>query len=109
MLRIKYIDAFKNNLPCLIITGDNESFSKAYEFFKDKPWAFLDDDAIVEKVEVGALAKEALFLTSYECGKIAEHFRNLAASEEPRHAYFDSEALGEAEIIISMGEYDSLV
>lgn len=108
MLRIKYIEDFKNDEPFIVILGDTESFELAARFFEDKDGAVLDDQAITEYVNLAGLSDSSLHLTAEECNDIAEHFRNLAASDKPCHAYFDIEAQPDAEVLISYQEYDGL-
>lgn len=109
MLRIKYFEEFKGEQPFVVILADKQALKKAYDFFKSKQGAFLDDRTVTEFSDISPLANSRLYLTPDECQEIAEHFRNLHDSPEPGHAYFDTEALGdEVEIIISHMEYIDL-
>ena len=109
MLRIKYIEEFKNNLPFVVILADKEGLTKAYNFFNNKEGAFLDDMSITEFSDIAPLTSDKLYLNKSACSDIAQLFKNLTSSDDPGHMYFDSEALdNNAEIIISYKEYDNL-
>ena len=108
MLNIKYIEEFKAGHPYLVVTGDKQGFIDAYNFFRNKPGGFLNDKAVTGRSDLGALRSNSLYLTPEECVEIADHFKNVIASEKPQHAYFDTKALPDIEIIISYREYDDL-
>lgn len=109
MLRIKYFEEFKGDQPFVVILADKQALKMAYDFFKDKQGALLNDRTITEFSDVSSLEDNRLYLTPDECQEIAQHFKNLHDSPEPGHAYFDTETLGdEIEIIISHMEYTDL-
>jgi len=109
MLRIKFFEEFKNDLPFVVIISDKEGFAAAYNFLKDREEAFLTNQEITEFSDISPLAEDALYLNREECQELARHFKNLSESDEPSHIYFDIEALGnDIEIIASFKEYESL-
>ena len=109
MLKIKYFEKFKNDEPFIVITSDKEGLEAAYNFFKDQHGTFLNDNSITEFCEIEPLEDNNLYLNYKECEEIAVHFKNLYDIDESRHAYFDTEALGDdIEIIISYEEHDNL-
>lgn len=109
MLRVKYFESFKNDHPFIVVISDKKGLNAAYEFFRHKKGAFLNDAAITEFSDISPLSQEKLYLNPRECKEIAQHFENLSSVGEARHAYFDIEALGdEIEVIISYLEYDDL-
>ena len=109
MLRIKYLEEFKNDQPFIVILADTRTLKNAYDFFKNQQGAFLNDRAITEFSELSPLESSHLYLTSDECQGIAELFRAMAVDDKAGHVYFDTEALGDkAEIIISHMEYTDL-
>jgi len=108
MLNIKYIQEFKAGYPYLVVTSDRQGFLDAYDFFRNKPGGLLNDKSITGYCDLGALQSNSLYLTPDECAEIAGHFKNVISSGKPQHAYFDTKALRDAEIIISYLEYDDL-
>jgi len=109
MLRIKYFDEFKNGNPFVVVLADKEGLRAAYNFFKNKQGAFLNDNSITEFCDLATLDDNSLYLNRKECKEISKHFKNLDNINDSRHAYFDTEALGdEIEVIISYLEYDDL-
>ena len=109
MLKIKYFESFKDDLPFVVITSDREGLISASRFFGQQNGAFLNDASVTEFSDVAPLQKQQLYLNAIECKKLAQHFRNLYEINEARHSYFDIEALGdEIEVIISFMEYDNL-
>ncbi len=109
MLRIKYFEKFKGDHPFIVVVSDKEGLSSAYDFFKSKEGAFLNDPTITEFSDVTPLDNEMLRLNREECQEIAQHFKNLNDTNKAGHFYFDTKALGnEIEIIISYLEYNDL-
>lgn len=109
MLKIKFIEKFKNDQPFLVIVSDKEGFNQASQFFGGKQGAYLNDKSITDFYRISPLDTTHMYLNPDECKEIARHCRNLAESEIPQHAYMDSIALGDdIEIIISYQEYDDL-
>lgn len=106
MLRINYIPDFKAGQPFVVITGERDSFLNAAQYFRGRESAHLTDSGLSAQLTLGALSENALHLNSSECEEIAQHFEQVATVGIPCHAYMDIEALPEAEIIISLGEYE---
>jgi hypothetical protein len=108
MLNIQYIPYFRAGQPFLVITGDEQGFLKAASHFRNISTGLLNDKAITDRCDVSLLKSGPLYLTENECKEIANHFENVVASGEPRHAYMDIAALPAVELIISYKEYASL-
>ncbi len=108
MLRVKYFEEFKNSYPFVVVVCDREGLKAAYDFFGQRQSALLCDEAVVEYCDIAPLQETALAMNAKECHAIAEHFINLYKANRSGHAYFDIEALGDIEVIISYDEYDDL-
>lgn len=109
MLRIKYFSSFKNNHPFLVVIATKDGLRRAYEYFGNSKGAYLNDPEVTEFCNIAPLTRDHLFLSSEECAAIAQHFKDLYDLGAPRHAYFDTVALGDQiEMIISIGEYEGL-
>lgn len=109
MLRIKYFEEFKNGFPFVVIISDKEGLIAAYNFLKNRPGgSYLHDNTITKFCEIEPLEQNKLYLNAEECRDIAKHFKNLSEREEPGHAYFDTIALKDIEMLISYKEYDGL-
>ncbi|MBL0319870.1 MAG: hypothetical protein IPP74_11365 [Alphaproteobacteria bacterium] len=108
MLKIKYIENFKENHPYLLIVSTKEGFLNASNFFINKKGVFLNDKNITGICDIGSLNNSNLLLTEDECKKISECFKQVVYAGEPRHIYIDINALADVEIIISYLEYDDL-
>lgn len=108
MLRIKYIENFKNDQPFVVVVSDRHGFQKAYEYFSQQNGAYLCDQLVTDFCEIAPLKQEELHLTASECRGIANIFKDLISDDRPKHDYFDIEMLPKIEIIISYLEGENI-
>lgn len=107
MLKIIYIKDFKAGQPFVVVTGSKEGFLRAADFLSRQQGCLLNDPAITGYCDIRELNEASLYLTAGECKDIAQHFENVVADDRPRHAYFESAALPNAEMLISYKEMAS--
>lgn len=108
MLEMKYYKTFKGSDDILLVIGNKDAYRVAASYLGAASGCFLPASGLIDIKELGNIDRNMLSLSKKECLSFADICQILLNNERPSHDYLTIHSLPDIELLISIGEYESL-